>query len=113
MKKLLKYIEPIWQGNDGKMSLRSVLAIALTVDFIINVHNSAVIVIKVLNLISKDKNVDAAVVAAMTGNLGQNAIILGLEVGLIIALLGLKALQSNAFVASQTETNTPPIEQAQ
>jgi hypothetical protein len=95
MKKLFRYIEPMWLGNDKKVSLRSVAAIALIIDFIRNVHDSASIVVKVLNLIYTDKGVDSALIAAMSGNLAQIAIILAIEAALIAAMLALKTYSNN------------------
>jgi hypothetical protein len=100
IKKIFRYFEDLWLGNDHKISLRSSGAMALIIDFIINVHNSASIVVRVLNLILKDKHLDAALVAAMGTNLAQIAIILGVEAALIAALLGLKTYQ-NSMLANQ------------
>jgi hypothetical protein len=97
MKKVFKYIENLWIGNDSKPSLRSVLAIAFSIDLIINIHRSASIVVKVLKLIYIDKRVDATVIAAMSGNLAQIVLILGIEATLIAALLALKTYQNNTL----------------
>jgi hypothetical protein len=109
MKKIFKYIEPIWLGNDDKLSLRSVAAIGLIVDFIINVHNSASLVVKVLNLIYKDKSVDSALVASMSGNLAQIAMILGIEAALIAAMLALKTYQNNLPKFTETTSETTVV----
>lgn len=116
MKKLFKYLEPLWQGNDHRISLRSVGAMALLIDFIINVHNASFVVIKVLKLISMDKTIDAALIASLSGYLAQIALILGIEAGLIAALLALKTYQGNveflkSSVATQTTTTTIPVQQ--
>jgi hypothetical protein len=109
MKRLFKYLEPIWCGNDGKPSARTILAIVLCVDFVINVHNSASIVTKVLALIFKDKTVDPALVASMSGNLAQIAMILGIEAALIAALLALKTYQSNLPKFNNNTSDTPIV----
>lgn len=114
MKKIFKYIEPLWQGNDKRISLRSVGAIALLIDFIINVHNASFVVIKVLKLISMDKTIDAALIGSLSGYLAQIALILGIEAGLIAALLALKTYQGNveflkSGVATQTTTTVIPV----
>jgi hypothetical protein len=108
MKKFFKYIEHLWTGNDGKISLRSVAAIALIIDFIRNVHASAYIVVKVLNLICNDKTVDPALVSSMSGNLAQIAMILGIEAALIAAMLALKTYQSNVTKLANTDSTTQP-----
>ena len=102
IRKIFRYLKALWEGNDNKISLRSSAAMALIIDFVINVHNSAAIAVKVLNLILKDKQIDAALVAAMGTNLAQIAIILGVEAALIAALLGLKTYQNGVFA------NQPP-----
>jgi hypothetical protein len=115
LKKLFKYFEPLWQGSDRRISLRSVGAMALMIDFVVNVHNASYVVIKVLNLITMDKTVDAAIIASLAGYLAQIALILGIEAGLIAALLALKTyqgnvefLKSNTATATQTTTITTP-----
>jgi hypothetical protein len=106
MKKVFKYIEPLWTGNDKKISLRSAAAMVLIGDFVINVHNSAGIVMAVLNLLRKDKNIDANLIASMSGNLAQIAMILGIEAALIAALLALKTYQPVPF--NKTDTISLP-----
>jgi hypothetical protein len=112
MKKIFKYIEPIWLDDKGKMSLRSMGALLLMIDFVINLHNSASIVTRVLTLIYKDKTVEPTLVAAMSGNLAQIAMMLGIEAGLIAALLALKTYQPvrvEAATSTTTFTNTTSI----
>jgi len=89
-------LRPIWEGNDNKLSLRSAAAIALCIDFIINVHNSATLAIHTLNLILQ-KDVNPALVSAISANLAQVAMILGIEAALIAALLGLKTYQNTVI----------------
>lgn len=115
MRSVFKYIEPLWVGKDDKISLRSVGAMALIIDFVINVHNASYVVIKVLKLITLDKTIDAAVIASLAGYLAQIALILGIEAGLIAALLALKTYQGNVeFLKSNgngqtsSETSIPP-----
>ena len=70
MKKIFKYIENLWIGRDGKPSLKSILGIALSINFMINVSH--------------------AVYKWDSGrSLADLAMVLGLEAGLIAALLGL------------------------
>lgn len=105
MKRIFKYIEPLWLGNDKRISLRSFGAIVLIIDFVINVHNSSNVLTKVLNLIKLDKNIDAMVIASLAGYLAQMALILGIEAGLIAALLALKTYQGNVeFLKGGTPT---------
>lgn len=104
MKRLFKYLEPLWvDGKSKKISLKGVVSIALVTDFIINVHNSANVVGKVLKLILKDKTVPGDVVGAMATNLAQIAMIIGIEAALIAALLGLKSYENNISKSSTPE----------
>lgn len=105
MKKFFKYIEPLWLGNDNRLSLRSLGAIALLIDFIRNIHSCSSVVVKLLNLVYKDKTIDPALVASMSGYLAQIAMLLGIEAALIAAMLALKTYQNNVF-----KTNEPPIQ---
>ena len=105
MKRLFRYLKPLWSGNDGKISLRNLGAMALIIDFIINVHNSASMVLKILKLLYMDKTVDANLVAAMSGNLAQIAMILITEASLIAALLALRTWQNNKDTFSTSVTS--------
>lgn len=102
----------MWLDRKGRASLRSAAAIALLIDFVINVHNSAAIVTKVLKLLFLEKPVDSNLIAAMAGNLAQIAMILGIEAGLIVSLLALKTFQpiqpdfKAETVQTQTKTQT-------
>lgn len=110
MKKLFNYISPIWSGDDGKPSLRSIASIALIVDFIINVHNSASVLLKVLKLLYREKAIEPALISSMSGNLAQIVMILGIEAGLIAAMLALKTYQNSAlstiFPPSKTKSSS-------
>lgn len=112
MKKLFKYLEPLWTGKDGKISLRNLGAMALIIDFVVNMHNSAAIVGKVLKLYVLDKAIDPAVIAAMSGNLAQIGMMLITEATLIAALLALRTWQNNKEGFTQTTINTvTPVDQ--
>jgi len=111
MKRLFRYFEPLWLDNKNKkISLRSTAAIALIIDFIINVHNSSSILINVLKLIYKDKAVDPNLIASMSGNLAQITMLLGIEAALIAAMLALKTYQGNVEVLHnlQPPPSSPP-----
>ena len=75
IKTVFSYIEPIWLGNDNKPSIRRVLALAFSIDLIMNTSH----VIK-------------------NWEIGQSfadaAFILGGEAGLIAALLSLTTYQT-------------------
>jgi hypothetical protein len=75
MKKLFKYIEPMWLGNDNKISIRRVLALVFSFNLVINVHHI------IHNWDFGKSYADAA-------------LLLGIEAGLIAALLSLSTYSS-------------------
>lgn len=87
--KFFKYIEPLFTGEDGKLSLKRVMAAWLCVDFTINVHNTSYVVPKVLNLVMKGKGVDSSLITALSSILAQNVMIIGIEGGAILGLMGI------------------------
>lgn len=102
IKKIIKYIEPMWLGSDGKMSLRASLAIAFSIDFIRNLSHSI-------------WKWDAG------RSLEGLSLVLGIEAGLIVALLGLSTYQNiqaqtavtkTSVEVTKTETQKQPTEQA-
>lgn len=86
IKGIFKYLEPAWCGADGKISLRACLAIAFSVDFIRNLSYSII-------------KWDAG------RSLEGAALVMGIEAGLIVALLGLTTYQ-NMFTAKNQNDNT-------
>lgn len=76
MKRFFKYIENLWIGMDGKPSLKSVLAIAFSYNFLKDTYYAI-------------HRWDG------TKSLSDLALILGIEAGLITALLGLKVYANN------------------
>jgi hypothetical protein len=75
LSRLYRYFEHLWIGRDGKPSLRAVLAIAFSIDFIMNTSY-----------------------AIRKWEIGKSyadvAMLLGIEAGLIAALLGLRMYQA-------------------
>lgn len=75
MKKIFKYLEPIWLGAKHEVSIRRVLALAFSIDFIANTHH-----------------------AIRHSEAGQShaeiAMLLGIEAGLIAAMLSLTTYSS-------------------
>lgn len=70
MKKVFTYIENLWIGRDGKPSLKALLAIALAVNLMANVSHA-------VNRWDSSKS------------MADFAMVMGIEAGLIAALLGL------------------------
>ena len=73
--KFFKYIEPMWLGNDGKFSIRRFLALLFAIDLVKNFHHI------VMNWEAGKSYADAA-------------LLLGIEAGLIAALLSLTTYSS-------------------
>lgn len=71
MNKIFKYIENLWIGMDGRPSLKSILAIAFSINFIHSISTAV-------------RRWDAG------KSLSDLALVLAVEAGLITALLGLK-----------------------
>lgn len=75
LKKIFKYLEPLWTGNDGKISLRATLAILFAIDFV--------------------RNLSHAIYRWDAGrSLEGLSFSLGIEAGLIVGLLGLTTYQN-------------------
>ncbi len=75
LKKIFNYFEPLWTGNDKKPSLRAILAIAFSIDFI--------------------RNLSHAIWKWDAGrSLEGLSLTLGIEAGLIVGLLGLTTYQN-------------------
>lgn len=72
---VFNYFKPLWSGSDGRPSLRSSLAIIFSLDFI--------------------SNLSFAVYKWEDGKSFEGlAMVLGIEAGLIVALLGLTTYQN-------------------
>jgi len=93
LNRIFKYFEPAWTGNDNKVSLRAVLAIAFSIDFI--------------------RNLNYAIFKWDSGrSLEGLSLTLGIEAGLIVGLLGLTTYQNlqtfgrqdSSFYQKTTET---------
>jgi hypothetical protein len=85
MKRIFKYIEPLWLGTNSKISIRRVLALVFALDFVRNLNHSI-----------------------FTWELGKSyadaAMLLGIEAGLIAALLSLTTY-SNSLAKKQNDEN--------
>lgn len=94
MKKLFRYIENLWIGDDGKPSIKRILAIAFSVDLLKNFAQAGGAVTKMLKLIADGKTLDPAVVSSISSFLSNEAMIIGAEAALIAGLLSLTTYQS-------------------
>lgn len=92
MKKVFKYLEPLWTGFDGKISLRATGAIAFIIDFISNLHHA-------IYKWDTQKSLEGL------------SLVLGIEAGLIAALLGITAwsnmISKKIDAVSATDVPTP------
>ncbi len=86
MLKLFKYIEPLWLGSNGKISIRRVLALAFSTDLI--------------------RNISHAIYKWEIGkSYAEVAMLLGLEAGLVAALLALTTYSQNVIKPREDTTN--------
>ena len=85
--RIFKYLEPMWLGNDKRVSIRRVLAIIFSIDFVKNIS------FVIHNWVSGQSYADIAM-------------LLGLEAGLIAALLALTTY-ANMIKKSETTTSYP------
>jgi hypothetical protein len=85
MLKIFKYIEPLWLGSSNKISIRRFLALVFAFDFVINLHHSIF-------------------VWEIGKSHAEAAMLLGIEAGLIAALLSLTTY-SNSLAKKQTDEN--------
>lgn len=83
MKKIWAYIEPMWLGYDNKVSLRRILAIGFSIDFVRNMSH-----------IVHEWEIGKSY--------AEIAMVLGLEAGLIAALLSLTTY-SNTVVSKKPD----------
>lgn len=109
MKKLFKYLESIWTGDDGKPSGRRALAIAFAIDLIINFHHASTLTSKLVKLIAQDKILDANVLNSMASILAHIAMIIGIEAGLVAAFFTLTTYQ-NIQLNKPTDTAISNVE---
>ena len=85
--RIFRYFEPAWTGKDRRISLRAVLAIAFSIDFI--------------------RNINYAIFKWDAGrSLEGLSLTLGIEAGLIVGLLGLTTYQ-NLATFGKTDTYYP------
>ena len=86
VKRFFKYVEPMWLGDDGKVSIRRFLALLFSTNLIFNIRH-------IIISWEADKSYADA------------ALLLGIEAGLIAALLSLTTY-SNTMI-SKSESNLP------
>lgn len=82
--KVFRYLEPLWIGKDKRISLRSTLSICFSIDFISNLSHAIY-------------KWDAG------RSLEGLSLTLGIEAGLIVALLGLKTYQNMIVTKSDND----------
>ena len=86
IKKIFNYIEPIWLGNDNKLSIRRILSLIFSIDFIMNMSHI------IRKWEAQQSYADAA-------------LLLGVEAGLIAALLSLTTYSNITGSKSHNDTN--------
>lgn len=89
MKKFFKYIEPLWLGKNGKVSIRSILALAFSWNFMWNLSHT-------LRKWDDGKS------------MSDVAMVLGIEAGLIAGLLALRTYQNTQYENRGGVVGGPP-----
>lgn len=98
MKKIFRYVENTWVGDDKKPSIKRILAIAFSIHIIYSVTSSLRSYIRLVDLVYfNNKSINAEMIAAAGAGLANIAMILGVEAGLVAALLGLASYQTINF----------------
>jgi hypothetical protein len=94
LKKLFTYVENTWLGPDGKPSIKRTLAIVFSGHIIYSVSANINSYVRLLDAVYIDsKRYDAAMIAAAASSLSNLAMVIGIEAGLVAALLGLASYQ--------------------
>lgn len=109
MKKYLKYIGNIWCGDDGKLSIKRVLATLFSVDLCNNFHKAGDVIYEFVVLYKSGKILDPLIVASLGSFLSSEIVIMGIEAGLITAFLSLTTYQSLKLNQQSVESNNGPI----
>lgn len=84
IKKIFKYLEPLWTGSDRRISLRSTASIFLIIDFVRNMSHAVY------------KWDDSRSLEGLS-------LILGIEAGLVVSLLGLTAWSNITYKKINSE----------
>jgi len=82
--KLFKYVEPIWLGTDNKVSIRRVLTLVFSFNLVFNITST----------LSNHK---------LASSYSDVAMLLGIEAGLIAALMSLTTYSSVLSNKKETE----------
>lgn len=102
MKKVVKYIVSIFTDSKGIPSLRRILAFILTMHFIHIVNRS----LSIFSDFIKDReHLDAGIISSVGSTLANVAMIVGIEGGLIAALLALTTYQAFQFDKNSLSSN--------
>jgi hypothetical protein len=95
MKKIFTYIEKTWLGDDKEPSIKRILAIAFSIHIMWSITTSLKSYVNLVKAVyGHDKNITAEILTASGASLSNLALVLGIEAGLIVSLLGLASYQS-------------------
>jgi hypothetical protein len=95
MKKAFRYIENTWTGDDKKPSIKRILAISLCIHMMISISSALRSYVHLIELAySKYDTIPSDLVSAAGAGLANVSVVLGIEAGLIAALLSLASYQS-------------------
>lgn len=94
MKKVLFYFKQMFEGADGKPSIRNYIAFFTSIDLIWNCHKTVDVTYKVITLYFRNRTIDFQVVTQVMAAISSEALIIGVEFSLIVALLSLKTIEA-------------------
>ena len=95
MKKIFKYIEHLWIGDDGQPSGKRASALALTIHLMWSISDNLSSYAHLIKAVyAHDKNITPEMVMAAGASLSGLALVLGVEATLILALWGIASYQS-------------------
>jgi hypothetical protein len=90
--KLFKYIEPMWLGSNNKVSIRRVLTLIFSFNLILNISRT-------LNN------------PILVSSYADVAMLLGIEAGLIAALMSLTTYSNSVYRKTQNNIDIPQEDQ--
>lgn len=94
MKKVFKYIENIWIGNDGKPSIKRGLAILFSIDLLNTFHKFSEDIHLTIQAVYLHKDIDSQSILAIASLITGYLTHIGIEAGFIAGLLSLTTYQS-------------------
>lgn len=95
MKKIFFYVEKTWLGDDKEPSIKRLLAISFSIHIMISISCSLRSYVNLVKAVyAHDDHIKPEMIVAAGASLSNLAMVIGIEAGLVAALLGLASYQS-------------------